>query len=177
MKNSYKLAPLCPPKGGIRPPISPRGGIREATKSRVSFYPPLGGTKGGILLITFCFLLLTSCKTHTVYVPVETVKTEYKDKVSRDSVRLYDSVFVLIKGDTVRLEKYKYLYRDKLIRDSIFRSDTIRVPYPVVETKEVNRLTSLQSFQLWCGRILLLLAIGYMGVKYLRRKIKVIKGK
>jgi hypothetical protein len=106
-----------------------------------------------------------------VYVPVETVKTEYKDKVSRDSIRLYDSVFVLIKGDTVRLEKYKYLYRDKLIRDSIFRSDTIRVPYPVMETKEVNRLTSFQSFQLWCGRILLLLAIGYMGVKYLRRKI------
>jgi hypothetical protein len=104
-----------------------------------------------------------------VYVPVETVKTEYKDKVSRDSVRLYDSVFVLIKGDTVRLEKYKYLYRDKLTRDSIFGSDTIRVPYPVVETKEVNRLTGWQSFQLWCGRILLLLLIGWIGWKKMKK--------
>jgi hypothetical protein len=122
------------------------------------------------MFLIFCILLLSGCKTNTVYVPVETVKTEYQDRILRDSVRLYDSVFVLIKGDTVRLEKYKYLYRDKLVRDSIFRSDTIRVPYPVVETKEVNRPTGWQWFQIWCGRILLLIALGFIGWKKIIKK-------
>ena len=99
------------------------------------------------------------------------IKTEYKDRIQRDSIHLYDSVLVKMKGDTVWLEKYKYLYRDKFVRDSIFKTDSIQVPYPVEVEKEVNRLTSFQSFQVWCGRILLLLIIGYFGFRYLRQFI------
>jgi len=126
-----------------------------------------------IMSVLLVFLLFTSCKTNTIYVPVETVRVEYRDKLVRDSIHLYDSVFIekYWKGDTVFLtqEKYKYLYRDKLIRDSIFKTDSIAVPYPVVEVQEVNRMTSFQSFQIWCGRILLLLILGYFALKKFRK--------
>ena len=95
-----------------------------------------------ILLLCVC----SSCKTPQ-YIPVETVKTEYRDKIVRDSVFRYDSVFVKDQGDTIFLERYRYLYRDKIIRDSIFKIDTIRVPYPVEVIKQVKApLTSWQNF-------------------------------
>lgn len=69
------------------------------------------------------------------YVPVETVKIEYKDKLKIDSVIKYDSILYdrYVKGDTVFLtkEKYKYLDKIKIVRDSVFRTDSISVPYPV----------------------------------------------
>lgn len=119
-----------------------------------------------------CLLIgiFISCKTNTVYVPVETTRIEYRDKLLRDSVHLYDSVFVMLGGDTIRIEKYKYLYRDRLVRDSIFRADTIAVPYPVVEVQEVNRLTSFQSFQVWCGRILLILILLFLAYRRMKKK-------
>lgn len=113
--------------------------------------------------------LFTACKNKMVYVPVENVKIEYRDKLLRDSVHLYDSVLVKMKGDTVWLEKFRYLYRDKLVRDSVFTVDSIRVPYPVIEYKETNQLNSFQSFQIWCGRILLLLVVSYFGFRWLKR--------
>ena len=84
------------------------------------------------------------------YVPLETVKTDsvYVNKVQRDSIRLQDSIFVLVKGDTVRVEKYKYLYRDRLVRDTlcIVERDTIREPYPVEK-----QLTRWQKWKLDLG--------------------------
>jgi len=81
-------------------------------------------------LILIIAAFLTSCGT-VHYVPVETVKTEYKDVFHRDSIFIQDSVFLKIKGDTVWLERYKTIYKDKLIRDSIFIRDSVQVPYPV----------------------------------------------
>lgn len=107
------------------------------------------------LLLCFC----SSCKTPQ-YIPVETVKTEYRDKIVRDSVFRYDSIFVKDKGDTVYFERYRYLYKDKIIRDSVFIQDTIRVPFPVEVIKQVKApLSSWQNFQIWCGRILLVIAL------------------
>lgn len=78
--------------------------------------------------------MIVSCR-GVKYVPVETVKTDsvYVNKVERDSIRLQDSIFVFVKGDTVRIEKYKYLYRDRVVVDTVYKvqCDTIRVPYPV----------------------------------------------
>ena len=129
--------------------------------------------KYGFVLV---FLFLMGCKTMTKveYVPVESVRTEYRDNYARDSIFLYDSVYVKDKGDTVWLEKYKYLYKDKLIRDSIFINDTIPVPVLVnVPGPQVNFITGWQNFQIWCGRILLSI-LGVMGgwafVKY-RKKL------
>lgn len=122
--------------------------------------------------IVFCALALLCCACGTTkYIPIETVKTEYHDKIIRDSIYQYDSIFVKEKGDTLILERYRYLYRDKIIRDSVFVCDTIRVPYPVEVTKQVKApLTSWQNFQLWSGRIALIFAL-FMGL-YLILKLK-----
>ncbi len=112
-----------------------------------------------IILITALALLCCSCGT-TKYVPIETVKTEYRDKIVKDSIFRYDSVFVKQTADTFILERYKYLYRDKIIRDSVFLQDTIRVPYPVEVIKEVKKpLSGWQNFQVWYGRITLVIAL------------------
>ena len=101
--------------------------------------------------------------------PIESVKTEYKDKYVRDSIHYYDSIYVKEKGDTILFEKYRYIYKDKLITDTILSVDSIRVPYPVIEVQEVNKLTSFQSFEIWCGRILLFLLLCFFGFKLLKR--------
>lgn len=89
-----------------------------------------------ITLAPFMCLLLViySCRT-VKYVPVETVKvdTTYINKLQRDSIYVLDSMYVKEKGDTVLIEKYKYLYRDKLVRDTLYmaKTDSFQVPYPV----------------------------------------------
>lgn len=125
-----------------------------------------------VIFLALLLLMLCGCKTNTVYVPVEKVKIEYQDRISRDSIHLYDSVFVKMANDTVWLEKYKYLYRDKLVRDSVYVTDSIQVPYPVKEYIEVNRLTSFQSFQIWVGRITFLTGLLYLIFYILRRRLR-----
>lgn len=124
-----------------------------------------------IIISLLCFLF--GCKTKTLYVPVESIKTEYKDRLQRDSIYLYDSVFVekWKVNDTVfyTKEKYKYLYRDKLVRDSIYITDSIQVPYPVTEYIEVYKLKSWQHFLIWCGVILILIIISFLGIRYLKK--------
>jgi hypothetical protein len=123
--------------------------------------------------VIFCAIALLCCACGTTkYVPIETVKTEFRNKIVRDSVFCYDSIFVKDKGDTVFFERHKYLYRDKIVRDSIFKTDTIRVPYPVEVVKQVKApLSSWQNFQVWCGRIglALLLLVGVCFVLKLKK--------
>lgn len=118
-----------------------------------------------VIIGWLCF----GCKARTVYVPVANLQKEYIDKWHRDSVYLHDSVVTILKGDTVFREKYRYRYRDRWLRDSIICIDSIRVPFPVIEQVEVNRINSLQHFQIWCGRILLILLLGYFGILLLKR--------
>lgn len=104
-----------------------------------------------ITLAPFMCLLfvINSCRT-VKYVPVETVKvdTTYINKLQRDSIYMLDSVYVKEKGDTVLIEKYKYLYRDKLVRDTLYmaKTDSIQVPYPVEK-----ELTRWQQFRMDFG--------------------------
>ena len=108
-----------------------------------------------LLFLAAIVTLLYSCKS-VKYIPVETTKIEYRDNLVKDSIFRYDSVFVKDKGDTLILEKFRYLYKNRIVKDSVFINDTIRVPYPVEVIKQVKTpLTSWQSFQIWCGRIAL----------------------
>lgn len=104
-----------------------------------------------ITLAPFMCMLFVICSCRTVkYVPVETIKvdTTYINKLQRDSIYMLDSVYVKEKGDTVLIEKYKYLYRDKLVRDTMYISkvDSIQVPYPVEK-----ELTRWQQFRMYFG--------------------------
>ena len=120
-----------------------------------------------VILILLLAYLATSCSS-TKYIPVESVRTEYINKYLRDSVVRYDSVFVKEKGDSVWLEKYKYIYRDRFRTDTVMQTDTIKVPYPV-KGDPIPYVTSFQSFQMWCGRILLVLLLLYFGYRLLRK--------
>ena len=105
--------------------------------------------------VVFCAFALFCCACGTIkYVPIETIRTEYRNTITTDSVFLRDSIFVKERGDTLILEKYRYFYRDRVLRDSVIVRDTLRVPYPVEVVKEVKKpLSSWQNFQMWCGRI------------------------
>lgn len=87
-----------------------------------------------IALLCIAAWIMFGCKS-VQYVPVETVKIEYKDRLKIDSVIKYDSVYFdrYMKGDTAFIikEKYKYLDKIKIVHDSVFKTDSISVPYPV----------------------------------------------
>lgn len=94
-----------------------------------------------LLILAVCFM---SCKTQ--YIPVESVRTEYKthDSIRYDSIYQRDSIYTLVKGDTVYQYRYKYLYRYLTTNrtDTILKNDSIRVPYPV--EKQLNRWQSIK---------------------------------
>ncbi|MDR1120030.1 MAG: hypothetical protein LBM08_03855 [Dysgonamonadaceae bacterium] len=120
-----------------------------------------------LAFIVISILMLTACQP-VRYIPVETVKTEYREVIFRDSVYLQDSIVIKQAGDTVFLEKYRYLYRDKIVRDSVLVIDSIQVAYPVEVERPVNYVTGWQNFQIWMGRIgltLILLTGIYLAIK------------
>lgn len=106
------------------------------------------------LMPGICF---TSCRS-IKYVPVETVRIEYKtrDSIRFDSIYQRDSVLMLVKGDTVYKEKYKYLYRYLTINktDTVMVTDTIQVPYPVEK-----QLTKWQKIKQELGGLALGIAL------------------
>ena len=85
-----------------------------------------------------------SCRTQ--YVPIETVRTEYKtrDSIRIDSIYQQDSVYVLVKGDTIYQYKYKYLYKYQYLNrtDTVIKVDSVQVPYQL--EKKLSRWQSLK---------------------------------
>lgn len=119
--------------------------------------------------------LFSSCKTNTVYIPVETIRTEYKDILLRDSIFLQDSILTKMKGDTIWIERYRYLYRDKLVRDSIFTNDSIQVAYPVKgDTEYINQLYWWQYLLMALGAICVG-GVGYRIYSGIKSKINIWK--
>ncbi len=98
-----------------------------------------------IVLWLLPLIILFGCRTATRYVPVESVRTEYRDRVQLqthiDSVFQRDSVAVYINGDTVQITRWKdrLKYVNREVHDTIVsvRTDSVAVPYPV--EKELTR--------------------------------------
>lgn len=101
--------------------------------------------------------LMVGCVS-TRYVPVETIRTEYKTKEVHDSIFIEivknDSMAVNTKGDTTEIHhwhtEWRDRWRDKIVRDTVFRNDSVQVPYPVPAM-----LTVWQSFCCDYGKIML----------------------
>ena len=125
------------------------------------------------VLLILAVIILTCCKTteRVEYVPVETVKTEYKDRIveTYDSVHITDSVYVAVKGDTTLVYKYRDRWKLKLVHDTAYvnRTDSIRIPYPVEK-----KLSKWEQFKVdYCGYLMMVIlaAFGYIIFRIIRR--------
>lgn len=121
-----------------------------------------------LLLAILLGILLSGCAaTKYVEVPVDRVKIEYRDRVSIDTLYRNDSTIIREKGDTVFLEKYKYIYRVKELRDTVNVTDTITVVKPIEVTKEVNKLHNWQVGLMVLGGAAIALG-GYKLIKFIK---------
>lgn len=118
--------------------------------------------------VVLLLILICSCTTTKyVEVPVDRVKIEYRDRVSVDTLYRNDSTIIREKGDTVFLEKYKYIYRVKELKDTVNVTDTITVEKTVEVTKEVNKLHSWQVGLMVLGGAAIALG-GYKLIKFIK---------
>lgn len=121
-----------------------------------------------LLLAILLGILLSGCaSTKYVEVPVDRVKIEYRDRVSIDTLYRNDSTIIREKGDTVFLEKYKYIYRVKELKDTVNVTDTITVVKTVEVTKEVNKLHNWQVGLMVLGGVAIALG-GYKLIKFIK---------
>ena len=127
-----------------------------------------------IVLLTVAILFIVqSCRavTQVKEIPIETIKTEYKDKVIQDSIYFRDSILILQKGDTIYSTqvKYRYVYKNRI--DTIIKVDTIPNIVTITNTEVQNKLYNWQKILIVIGLIATLLLISYI-VKYLKDNIK-----
>ena len=121
-----------------------------------------------LLLAILLGILLSGCATTKyVEVPVDRVKVEYRDRVSVDTLYRNDSTIIREEGDTVFLEKYKYIYRVKELKDTVNVTDTVTVVKPVEVTKEVNKLHNWQVGLMVLGGVAIALG-GYKLIKFIK---------
>lgn len=100
---------------------------------------------------------LTSCTTTRV-VTVDRVKndTTYITKQQRDSIWLHDSIHVMDRGDTIRIEKWHTKYIEREVHDTLYRAKTDSIPVPYEVIKEVPaELSWWQTARIYLANILL----------------------
>lgn len=96
------------------------------------------------LLIIILFFIVSCGTTKYIEIPVETIKTEYKDRLIYDSIYIKDSISNSIINDTIFTTKYKYIYKTKIEKDTINITDTITKTITIDKEKEVNKLKTWQ---------------------------------
>ena len=116
------------------------------------------------IAILIVILLLTSCKS-TEYVTVEKVRndTTYITKHKRDIIWLHDSIRVIEKGDTVRIEKWHTKFIEKMSNDTTYEAthDTIPKPYPVTQYVE-KPLSKMEKSLIFVGIFSLMAVIVFV---------------
>ena len=103
-----------------------------------------------ILIYLYIMFSFIGCTT-TKYVPIENVRTEYINKVEKDTVIINNDRLIKEKGDTVYIVNTKYVYKTKNKIDTILRIDTIPIIQEVEVIREVNRLKDWQVILMVLG--------------------------
>ena len=125
-----------------------------------------------VLVMMLLCTLFGSCTT-TKYVPVESVRTEYRDhdveRLVADTV--HDTRLVWVKGDTVVDIREKERIRRVELHDTCYieRTDTIRQPYPVERQLSRWEQTKMDFGGFALGGIAVVLCIA---VVWLIRKVR-----
>ena len=132
---------------------------------------------GCMQVVTFIVMLIVglvlcalfgSCTT-TKYLPVIEHKTDtvYQNKVKHDSIWQHDSVQIMIKGDSVTIDRWHTKYVSKEVHDTTYiaKTDSVPVPYPV-EKLVPAELTTWQKLRMNIGTFMifatLLFAVGWL---------------
>lgn len=119
-------------------------------------------------LITMC----TGCTT-TQYVPVIEHKTDtvYQNKVKHDSIWQHDSVQIMIKGDSVTIDRWHTKYVSKEVHDTTYisKTDSVPVPYPV-EKLVPAELTTWQKLRMNIGTFMIFATLLFLVGWLLKRK-------
>lgn len=120
-------------------------------------------TTTAILAALLVATALTGCRT-TRYVPVETVRTEYCDRLTErvhtDTVAEKETVY--ISGDTVYVWRDRWRTRRDLVRDTVYVehtdtvTQTIQTPAPLTRWQQVKQ----EAGGLALGAVAIALLIG-----------------
>lgn len=132
------------------------------------------GASAVCIVILLLMMICGGCQS-TKYVPIESVKTEHKDreveKLVTDTVRTERVVF--IKGDTLIDIRTEQKIMRVEIHDTclIVRTDTIRIPYPV--ERELSRWESIKmdmgGFAIGGIAFVILALIAWLVIKFARK--------
>ena len=127
-----------------------------------------------VILIALIVMLLCGCKsTEYVFVPQKQTDTLIVTNHQRDSIYLHDSTYVEVKGDTMKIVKWRTKYVEKLVHDTIYKSKVDSIPYPVPQPVEVPaKLTWWQQTRIHLANILLYVLLGVGGYYLLKYALK-----
>lgn len=155
------------------PGYDPYKGMSDKQKFLASLGQVIGIVLGTVVAMILCALLFSSCTT-TQYVPVIEHKTDtvYQNKVKHDSIWQHDSVQIMIKGDSVTIDRWHTKYVSKEVHDTTYisKTDSVPVPYPV-EVKVEKELNTWQSFRMTLGTIALCMLAVYVVYRIIRKKL------
>lgn len=137
-----------------------------------------------VLLFILIIIALTSCRTvkpidrtivdsTEIEVPIINTKIEYRDRFIYDSIYVHDSIFTMIKEDTVYISKNKEINRLISKTDTIIKTDTIHIPVKISKTvtktetkvEEANKLYVWQKSLMYLGLIVLISGIVFLIIK------------
>ena len=133
----------------------------------------------GALLICLCITLLTGCRTRyiTTEVPVVLHERDSIVKVQQfhthDTLMVRDSIFTIVKGDTVLIERWHNLQAINHVArvDTVYKDREVEKPVQVTTTelREVNHLHWWQKCLMWCGAFAIGIGGGLLYWKFRRK--------
>lgn len=131
-----------------------------------------------IVVVAFIVALCVGCKSvEYVTVPEHHTDTLRVNQLVHDSINVHDSIFVAMKGDTIRIERWHTKYIESIRHDTLYQHviDSVPAPYPVTEYVE-KQLTWWQRTKMYAGVVFLLIlgAAALYGIYRLLKRLGVI---